>query len=105
MALVKQRVVQPHSDKVAKVTVSMAGACAGVLQDHLNRLRNIGDHHRRILHFDQLLWAHLLGFFDSVVRSLRTMDARSVTGETIKEALDDLRLARSTMSDAMAELP
>jgi hypothetical protein len=33
------------------------------------------------------------------------MDARSVTGETCRAALDNLRVARSTMSDAMAQLP
>jgi Transposase DDE domain len=83
----------------------LAGACAGMLQDHLHRLRGVGDHPNRVLHYDQLLAAHLLGFFDGAVRSLRTLDARSVTGQTMKHALDDLRLCRSTISDAMAELP
>ncbi len=76
-----------------------------MLQNHLLRLRRIGDHPNRVLHYDQLLAAHLMGFFDAAVRSLRTLDARSVTGETMKDALDDLRLCRSTISDAMAELP
>ena len=83
----------------------MAGACAGALQNHLNRLRSVGDHHNRVLHFDELLCAHLLGFFDGAVRSLRTLDARSITGQTLGQSLDKLRLARSTVSDAMAELP
>lgn len=76
-----------------------------MLQDHLIRLRRIGDHRNRILHYDELLCAHLLGFFDSTVRSLRTLDARSASGETIQESLDGLRLARSTISDAMNDLP
>lgn len=105
MQPVKKRVVQHSSDKVATLPASLVGACAKVLQDHLQRLRHIGDHHRRVLHYDQVLCAHLLGFFDTTVRSLRTMDARTVASETMKDSLDDLRTARSTMSDAMAQLP
>lgn len=99
------RVRQRSRRQVAAATAQVAGACAGVLQDHLNRLRRVGDHHNRILHFDELLAAHLLGFFDGAVRSLRTLDARSVTGDTLMQSLDNLRLARSTISDAMKELP
>jgi hypothetical protein len=76
-----------------------------MLDEHLVRLRSINDHPNRVLHYDQLLAAHLMGFYDSVVRSLRTLDARSVTGDTLRQGLDRLRLARSTISDAMAELP
>jgi hypothetical protein len=101
----KTRVRQQSRARVANVTASIAGACAAALQDHLNRLRSIGNHHNRVLHFDELLCAHLLGFFDGAVRSLRTLDARSVTGQTLGESLDKLRLARSTISDAMAQLP
>lgn len=101
----KTRVRQRSRGRVAAVTQQVAGACAGVLQDHLNRLRRVCNHHNRVLHFDELLVAHLLGFFDGVVRSLRTLDARSVSGDTLKQSLDNLRLARSTISDAMANLP
>ena len=72
-----------------------------MLQNHLVRLRRIGDHHNRVLHYDELLCAHLFGFFDGAVRSLRTLDARSVASETLRESLDHLRAARSTISDAM----
>jgi hypothetical protein len=102
---VKQRVRQQSRLQVARVTEQLAGACARMLQDHLIRLRAIGQHANRILHYDQLLTAHLLGFFDSTVRSLRTLDARSVSSDTMKQSLDNLRLARSTISDAMTELP
>jgi len=91
--------------RLAQVSSQLAGSCAAVLQDHLARLRGVGDHPNRVLHYDQLLVAHLLGFYDSVVRSLRTLDARSVASEAMKTAMDDLRLARSTISDAMGELP
>ena len=76
-----------------------------MLQDHLARLRRVADHHNRVLHYDELLCAHLLGFFDTTVCSLRTLDSRSVSGRIISKSLDDLRLARSTISDAMKNLP
>jgi hypothetical protein len=100
-----QRVRQRSRPQVAQASAQLAGACTAMLQDHLARLRVVGDHPNRILHYDQLLAAHLLGFFDSTVRSFRTLDARSVTGETLKQSLEDLRVARSTISDAMAQLP
>ena len=87
------------------MSAQLAGSCAAVLQEHLVRLRRVGDHPNRVLHYDQLLVAHLLGFYDAVVRSLRTLDARTVSGEEARAALDGLRLARSTLGDAMAELP
>jgi hypothetical protein len=58
-----------------------------------------------VLHFDQVLAAHLTGFYDSAVRSLRTLDARTSSDKVMGESLDDLRAARSTMSDAMASMP
>ena len=82
----------------------MAGACFGVLNDHLARLRQFANHPSRVLHFDQLLVTHLLGFFDPVVRSLRTLDGRTVADRSMREATDDLRAARATMSDAMSGL-
>ena len=105
MPRVKRRVRQDSRKQVATISSQLGGSCAAVLQDHLARLRRIGDHPNRVLHYDQLLTAHLMGFYDSVVGSLRTLDARSVVGEEMKRALDNLRLARSTISDAMSELP
>lgn len=105
MSHVKSRVRQTPRSQVARVSAQLAGSCAAVLRDHLTRLRAIGDHPNRVLHYDELLVAHLLGFYDGVVRSLRTLDARTVSGETMKAALAELRLARSTLSDAMAQLP
>jgi hypothetical protein len=80
-------------------------AAAGVVQDHLQRLRTLSHHPNRVLHYDQLLAAHLLGFYDSAVRSLRTLDARTVADTSMQQSLDHLRLARSTISDAMNQLP
>jgi hypothetical protein len=105
MPLVKPRVRQKSRAQAACISTQITGACAKVLQEHLRRLRNLSNHFNRVLHFDELLTAHLVGFFDSAVRSLRTMDTRSRTGQSIMAALDNLRLARSTLSDAMNELP
>ena len=87
------------------MSAQVAGSCAAALREHLARLRRLGDHPNRVLHYDELLAAHLLGFYDAVVGSLRTLDARTVTGEEARAALGGLRLARSTISDAMAGLP
>lgn len=95
---------QPRA-KVAAIAARLAGSCAAVLREHMERLRGVGDHPNRVLHYDELLGGLLLGFYDSVVRSLRTLDLRSVTGEEMGNALDGLRLARSTVGDAMADLP
>jgi hypothetical protein len=107
MSLVKTtaRVRQTSRRQVAAISARLAGTCAAVLREHLLRLRGVGDHPNRVLHYDQLLAAHLVGFYDSVVRSLRTLDTRTVTDASMRQTLDELRLARSTISDAMAELP
>ncbi len=91
--------------RLAAISTQLAGSCAAVLQDHLARLRRIGDHPNRVLHYDQLLTAHLIGFYDGVVRSLRTLDGRSTASDQMRQALDGLRLARSTIGEAMAQLP
>jgi len=104
-AAMPARVRQISRRRLAAVSTQLAGSCAAVLQDHLDRLRRISDHPNRLLHYDQLLTAHLIGFYDSVVRSLRTLDGRSVASEPMRQALDGLRLARSTIGDAMADLP
>jgi len=101
----KTRVRQLSRKQVAAVSAQLAGSCAGVLRDHLQRLRRVGDHANRVLHYDQLLAGLLLGFYDSVVRSMRTLDVRSAAGGEMGAALDGLRLARSTTGDAMNELP
>jgi hypothetical protein len=92
-------------DTPARLPREVAGPCAAMLNEHLRRLRGVCDHPNRLLHYDQLLAGHLLGFYDAAVRSLRTLDARSTTAGSMKEALGDQRLARSTLSDAMSQLP
>ena len=101
----KPRVRQLSRKQVAAVSAQLAGSCAAMLREHLQRLRPIRDHANRVLHYDQLLTGLLLGFYDSVVRSLRTLDVRSTAGGEMNAALDGLRLARSTLGDAMSEMP
>jgi hypothetical protein len=99
------RTRQTSRRQLAAVSTQLAGSCTTVLQDHLARLRRVSDHPNRVVHYDQLLTAHLLGFYDGVVRSLRTLDGRTVASDQMREALDGLRLARSTIGNAMADLP
>lgn len=101
----KLRQSQRRSRPVAQPPVQLAGACRDLLDDHLRRLRALVGHPLRVLHYDQLLVNHLMGFFDPLVRSLRTLDARSVSDVQMRQACDDLRAARSTISDAMSQMP
>lgn len=72
--------------------------CEGLLQRHLQRLRQIPAHGNRTLHLDQLLLGLLLSFFDPLARSLRRIEA---CGD-FAGRLDLPRLARSTTADALA---
>lgn len=67
------------------------------LEDHLHRLRALPAHGNRTLHYDQLLIALLLSFFDPTVRSLRVIEhCGSFDGR-----LDLDRLAKSTTAEAL----
>ena len=69
-----------------------------VLEQHLQRLRELPAHGNTRLHADQLVLALLLSFFDPMTRSLRLIEGRGDFGGR----LDLSRLARSTTSDALA---
>lgn len=75
-----------------------------MLDDHLRRLRQLPSHPNRLLHFDDLFVALLLGFYDPAVRSLRTLDAHSISEPHFQEHLGVERLARSTLSDALRSM-
>jgi hypothetical protein len=105
MSMAQVRIRQSSRKELAAVSAQLAGTGAAALQDHLLRLRRVANHPNRLLHYDQLLVAHLMGFYDPAVRSLRTLDARSVADSPMREALHELRVARSTISDAMGYLP
>jgi hypothetical protein len=70
-----------------------------MLQRHLDRLRATHAHGNRIVHFDNLLLALLLGFYNPTCRSLRTIEGLR---HVAQEELGIDRLCRSTTSDAMA---
>lgn len=70
----------------------------GWLQEHLDRLAALPAHGNRTLHVDQLFLGLLLSFFDPLIRSLRTIEDKGDFGGR----LDLPRLARSTLSDALA---
>lgn len=69
-----------------------------LLDEHLQRLRELPAHGNRTLGYDQLVRALLLAFFDPMVRSLRLIQGRGDFGGQ----LDLPRLARSTTADALA---
>lgn len=105
MNALERRTRQHRERAVARLPEQLAGRMAPVLDDHLQRLRGLSDHRNRVCHYDQVLCVHLLGFWDPLVRSLRTLDARSVADRSMHQATDGLRVARSTLSDAMREMP
>ena len=59
---------------LAVLTRRAGGAGGGVLDSHLQRLRDLPAHGNRKLKVDQLLLGLLLSFFDPVVRSLRLIE-------------------------------
>jgi hypothetical protein len=73
-------------------------ASVGFLSEHLARLHSLYDHGNRELHYDQLLLALLLSFFNPVIRSLRLIQG---CGD-FDGRLDIDRLARTTTSNALA---
>jgi hypothetical protein len=78
--------------------LALAHAPAGLLEDHLARLRNLPAHGNTKLFADQLLLGLLLSFFDPITRSLRLIEGRG----DFAGRLDLPRLARSTTADALA---
>jgi hypothetical protein len=70
----------------------------GLLDEHLQRLRELPAHGNTKLHADQLVLGLLLAFFRPMVRSLRRIEDCGDFGGR----LDLSRLARSTTADALA---
>jgi hypothetical protein len=70
----------------------------GLLDEHLDRLRNLPAHGNTKLRADRLVLGLLLSFFEPMVRSLRQIEG---CGD-FDGRLDLGRLARSTTSDALA---
>ncbi len=70
-----------------------------MLQRHLEHLRQADAHGNRVLHFDNLLMALLLAFYNPTCRSLRTLQG---LGRVSQKEVGIDYLCRSTTSDAMA---
>ena len=66
---------------------------------HRRRLRKAHDHPNRTLFYDTVLTAHLLAFYNPILRSLRTIEDFSQAPQTQQE-LDCQKICRSTLSDA-----
>jgi len=81
----------------------VGGACVKLLQDHLRRLHAHRDHPNRTLHYDTLLTALLLNFYEPAERSLRQIEDLSCSDQA-KDFLPDGRTPRSTLSDALASM-
>jgi Transposase DDE domain len=74
-----------------------------LLQDHLARLRKLYDHPNRVLHYDSVLAALLIGFYNTTLRSLRTLEDQSQSEGLVQDLPMD-RVCRSTLSDAMKQM-
>lgn len=76
--------------------LALAGSRA-LLDEHLQRLRELPAHGNAKLHADQLVLGLLLAFFEPMARSLRQIEG---CGD-FRGGLDLPRLARSTTADAL----
>jgi hypothetical protein len=87
----------------AKFTDPLVGApFLPLLQEHLDRLHAHRDHPNRTLHYDTLLVALLLAFYEPADRSLRMIEDLSVS-EQAAELLPSGRTPRSTLADALGD--
>ena len=69
------------------------------LEPHLERLRGVDSHGNRLLHFDQMLVAYLLAFYNATLRSLRTIELLA-HDDRFAGHFKDSTLKRSAFSDA-----
>jgi hypothetical protein len=89
---------------VAQVTEAVVGSqYVQLLQPFLTRLRAAYTHPNRLLHYDSVLVALLMGFYNSSIRSLRTLEDQSAV-EGFVELLPVERVCRSTLSEAMRQM-
>jgi hypothetical protein len=89
---------------IAQATEAVVGErYVELLQPFLARLRGVYDHPNRVLHFDTVLTALLIGFYNTTIRSLRSIEDQS-RGEGLVSQLPVERVCRSTLSDAMRQM-
>lgn len=81
-----------------------SGHVLKVLKGHLASLRAQKAHPNRTLFYDELLVALLIGAYEPCINSLRTLDDASVSQNFLRSQITSARLAKSTLSDAMATM-
>lgn len=79
----------------------IGGKYLKVLAKHRKRLRKSSNHPNRVLHYDDLFTLLLMGFFNPVLRSLRTLEDASQS-PLLQDCLEVERACKSTLSDANA---
>jgi hypothetical protein len=89
----------PRRPKPPKLRELAGRKQVALLMRHRKRLREAYCHGNRTLMMDSVLTAHLLAFFNPILRSLRTIEDFSLTEEAQAE-LDIEQVCRSTLSDA-----
>jgi hypothetical protein len=100
----QQPVPGSQRPEVAQATDTVVGGqYVQLLQPFLARLRDAYIHPNRELHFDSVLVALLMGFYNSSVRSLRTLEDLSAVKGFV-ELLPLERVCRSTLSEAMRQM-
>jgi hypothetical protein len=75
-----------------------------VLKGHLAALRAHRAHPNRSLRYDDLLVALLISAYEPCINSLRTLDDASASQSYMQAHISSKRLAKSTLSDAMASM-
>jgi hypothetical protein len=94
----------PQRPAVAQAAEATVGAAyVQLLQPLLGRLRHAYGHPNRVLHYDTVLTALLIGFYSTTIRSLRSIEDQS-RAEGLAAQLPIERVCRSTLSDAMRQM-
>jgi len=81
-----------------------SGHVLKVLKGHLSTLHGARAHPNRTLFYDELLVALLISAYEPCIDSLRTLDDASVSQSFLASHITSKRLAKSTLSDAMATM-
>jgi hypothetical protein len=81
-----------------------SGHVLKVLKGHLATLHAQRAHPNRTLHYDELLVALLVAAYEPCISSLRTLEDASVSQSFLRSQITSTRLAKSTLSDAMARM-
>lgn len=90
----------PAPEPRRKLPESLAAVVAfEALEPHLARLRQAYDHGNRLLHYDELLVAYLLAFYNATLRSLRTIELLA-HDDRFAHHFEGSTLKRSAFSDA-----